>query len=98
MLCTSGFVCYTLLMSGIPVVFCGTLLMSGIPVVFCGTLLMSGISEIFCYNLLMSAILDMFCYILLMLQNTRLSSMTNMLLSPPTRPLTILFLCVDYIT
>ena len=33
-----------------------------------------------------------------MLQNTCLSFMTNMLLSPPTRPLAILFLCVNYIT
>ena len=33
-----------------------------------------------------------------MLLNTCLSSMTNMLLSPPTKRLTILFLCVNHIT
>jgi hypothetical protein len=33
-----------------------------------------------------------------MLLNTCLPSMTNMLLSTPTRPLTILFLCVNHIT
>ena len=32
------------------------------------------------------------------LLNICLSFMTNMLLSPPTRPLTILFLCVNHIT
>jgi len=32
------------------------------------------------------------------LLNTCFSSMTNILLSPPTRPLTILFLCVNHIT
>ena len=31
-----------------------------------------------------------------MLLNTCLSFMTNMLLSPPTRPLTMLFLCVNH--
>jgi len=33
-----------------------------------------------------------------MLLNTCLSSMTNMLVSPPTRTQTILFLCVNQIT
>ena len=33
-----------------------------------------------------------------MLLNTCLSFMTNMLLSPPTRPIPILFLCVNHIT